>query len=54
MGKDEMATGQMTHLGEMPRPQYVPPKIVTYTGEQIAERIGPAHACSPGPCPTTP
>lgn len=28
-------------------PRYVPPKIVTYTNEEILEQIGPAQACSP-------
>jgi len=32
-------------------PDYVPPKIITYTSEQILEEIGPAQACSPSPCP---
>jgi len=32
------------------RPDYTPPKIVTYTSEEILEQIGPAQACSPGPC----
>jgi len=33
-------------------PEYIPPKIVTYTSEQILEQIGPAQACSPDPCAT--
>jgi hypothetical protein len=37
---------------EMPR--YEPPRITTYTSEQILEQIGPAMACSPTPCPTYP
>ncbi len=32
---------------EEPVPEYVPPRIVTYTREQILEQIGPAQACSP-------
>jgi hypothetical protein len=35
------------------KPKYVPPKIVTYTSEEILEQIGPAMACSPSPCPTS-
>lgn len=31
-----------------PLPEYVPPKIITYTQEQILEQVGPAEACSPG------
>jgi hypothetical protein len=34
--------------------EYVPPKIVTYTSDEILEQIGPAMACSPTPCPTSP
>lgn len=30
-------------------PVYVPPKIVSYTSEEILEKIGPAQACSPSP-----
>ena len=35
-------------------PLYIPPQIVTYTEAQIAEQIGPAHACSPFECPAAP
>jgi len=34
-------------------PEYTPPKIVTYTSDEILEEIGPAMACSPLPCATT-
>jgi len=37
--------------GQNERPEYVPPMIITYTGEEILEEIGPAQACSPAPCP---
>jgi len=30
---------------------YEPPRITTYTSEEILEKIGPAQACSPSPCP---
>ncbi|CAN2039226.1 hypothetical protein GMMP15_1110013 [Candidatus Magnetomoraceae bacterium gMMP-15] len=33
--------------------KYEPPEITSYTGEEILEQIGPAHACSPSPCLTT-
>jgi len=33
-------------------PEYEPPKIVTYTSDQILEQIGPALACSGTECPT--
>jgi len=31
------------------KPVYEPPKIITYTSEEILEEIGPAMACSPDP-----
>ena len=31
-------------------PSYVPPKIVTYTSEELLEQVGPALTCSPSPC----
>jgi hypothetical protein len=34
-------------------PVYEPPKITTYTEEQILEQIGPAQACSPNVTPGT-
>ena len=30
-------------------PEYIPPKIKTYTSDEILEQIGPAMACSPSP-----
>jgi|GEM_PF-5930337 len=39
-------------LAEDRRPNYEPPRIITYTSEQILEQIGPAMACSPSPCAT--
>lgn len=36
------------------KPKYEPPKIITYTEEQLIEHIGPAQACSPSPCPVSP
>jgi hypothetical protein len=32
------------------RSEYTPPKIRTYTSQEILDQIGPAQACSPGPC----
>lgn len=26
---------------------YEPPTIVTYSGEDLVEKLGPAHACTP-------
>lgn len=35
------------------KPQYVPPKIITFSQDEIIEIIGPAMACSISPsCPT--
>ena len=31
-------------------PDYIPPKIKTYTSDEILEQIGPAMGCSPSPC----
>lgn len=31
---------------ENPRPSYQPPKITTYTSEEILEQVGPARACT--------
>jgi hypothetical protein len=31
-------------------PAYVPPKIITYTSEELLEQVGPALTCSPSPC----
>jgi len=35
-------------------PEYIPPKIRTYTSDEILEQIGPAQACSPSPCASGP
>jgi len=29
-----------------PLPEYVPPRIVSFTREEIVEQMGPAQACS--------
>ncbi len=36
------------------KPKYEPPRIVTYTSEELLEQIGPAMACSPSPCSISP
>jgi hypothetical protein len=41
-GQGDQSAGQL--------PVYVPPKIVTYTGEELMERVGPALTCSGSPC----
>jgi hypothetical protein len=47
-------TKDMKNTGKDPALEYIPPKIVTYTSEEILEQIGPAMACSPNPCPASP
>jgi hypothetical protein len=32
-------------------PKYIKSRIVTYTSEQLIERVGPALTCSGSPCP---
>jgi hypothetical protein len=58
-GEEQMANegtevGRETYSEEATFPLYVPPRIVTYTADEIAEQIGPALMCSPHPetCPT--
>jgi hypothetical protein len=34
--------------------KYEPPKIITYSEDDILEEMGPAQACSPSPCPVAP
>ncbi len=29
------------------KPKLEPPKVITYSGAEILEDLGPAHACSP-------
>jgi len=33
---------------------YEPPKVVTYSKDDIFEELGPIQACAPSPCPITP
>ncbi len=30
------------------RPKFEPPEVITYSGDEILEELGPAHAGSPG------
>jgi hypothetical protein len=46
--------GNIRKAEEDPAEGYIPPKIVTYTSDEILEQIGPAMACSPTPCPASP
>ena len=47
-------TMAMKKPGETRVPPYEPPRIISYTSEEILEQIGPAQACSPSPCATAP
>ncbi|MCP4661269.1 MAG: hypothetical protein GY856_38180 [bacterium] len=29
------------------KPKFEPPKVITYSGDDVLEELGPAHACSP-------
>ncbi len=29
------------------KPKFEPPKVITYSGDELLEDLGPAHACSP-------
>ncbi len=54
---DERQQKKVTATKEKGRdtiPEYIPPKIITYTSDEILEEIGPAMACSPTPCATSP
>ena len=46
--KNKSLSGESSHLEF---PEYEPPKIVTYTSDQILEQIGPAMACSSAEIP---
>ena len=30
-----------------PKPKLEPPKVITYSGDDILDELGPAHACNP-------
>ena len=45
-------SGTMEGESEGPKPAYVPPRIVTYTSEELLEQVGPAMACTSGNCPS--
>ena len=54
---DERQQKKVTATKEKERntvPAYIPPKIITYTSDEILEEIGPAMACSPSPCAISP
>jgi hypothetical protein len=50
----ENKVNQQTKKDQPKKQEYTPPKIVTYTEEEILEQIGPAQACSPQPCTLNP
>lgn len=37
-------------IEKMTGPVYDPPRITSYSSEEILEQVGPAQACSPAPC----
>ncbi len=48
---EEKITNENRSMGQKEneeKPKYVPPKIVTYTSEEILEQMGPAMACTSG------
>ena len=49
-----MKTNSAEETVRDPQPVYEPPRIITYTSEEILEQIGPAMACSPSPCAVAP
>jgi len=50
MKEDKPGKGKViTETEEETVPEYTPPRIKTYTSEEILEQIGPAMACSPCP-----
>ena len=53
MKENKNITTEQTNKDNNSIPEYEPPRIVTYTEEEILEQIGPAQACSPSPCLTT-
>ena len=50
LSNSECGSGTRTE-SEGAKPVYVPPRIVTYTSEELLEQIGPAMACTSGNCP---
>ncbi len=32
---------------ERKKPKFEPPKVITYSGDDVLEELGPAHACNP-------
>jgi len=49
--KDSSASSNSTatNPGTITQP-YEPPRVTSYTSEEILEQAGPAQACSPSPC----
>ncbi len=42
----EVSTGDSGGRGKK-KAKFEPPKVITYSGDDILEELGPAHACSP-------
>ncbi len=33
--------------GQAKKPKFEPPEVISYSGDDILDELGPAHACSP-------
>ncbi len=51
MKKDNHEAAENSKLEEKNNPEYVSPKITSYTNEEIMDQIGPALAGGSGPVP---
>ncbi len=40
-------TGKPSSDERPKKPKFEPPKVITYSGDDILEELGPAHACNP-------
>jgi hypothetical protein len=52
MMEKERKTMERNEKHEDKAPAYEPPEIITYSSEQIVEKIGPAQTCSGVTCAT--
>ncbi len=43
----EGAKSAATRANPERKPKFEPPKVITYSGDDILEELGPAHACNP-------
>jgi hypothetical protein len=47
MKEKERNAIEKNEIDEKRAPAYEPPEIITYSSEQIVEKIGPAQTCTP-------